>query len=266
MIKFVEHRIADQRVVRHIKKWLKAGVMVDGKRMRTKEGTPQGGRISPLLANIYLHHVFDLWAQWWREQNPGDVIIVRYADDICLGFQSKTDAERFLRDLRERLSKFNLELHPDKTRLIEFGRFAVENRKRRGQGKPETFDFLGFTHICGKKRNGKFAVLRQTKRKRMRAKLKEIKTELRRRMHHPVPDVGKWLGAVVRGHMQYFSVPRNRKAVDLFRCEVIKLWHKSLRRRSQKTKMTWERMQRLIKRWLPTIRVIHPYPEQRLRV
>ena len=266
MIKFVEHRIADQRVIRHIKKWLKAGVMVDGMRMRTEEGTPQGGRISPLLANIYLHYVFDLWAQWWRKQVSGDVIIVRYADDICMGFQNKSDAERFLRDLRARLSKFNLELHPDKTRLIEFGRFAADDRERRGQGKPETFDFLGFTHICGKTRKGKFMVLRQTIRKRLRAKLKEVKAKLRKRMHDPVPKVGKWLGAVVRGHMQYFSVPRNREAVDLFRYEVIKLWHKSLRRRSQKTKMTWERMQRLIKRWLPTVRVIHPYPEQRLRV
>jgi len=267
LTKFVEHRIADQRVVRHIKKWLKAGVLEDGKRTRTEEGTPQGGSISPLLANIYLHYVFDLWAQSWRrKQTHGDVIIIRYADDICAGFQTKADAERFLRDLRERFRKFNLELHPDKTRLIEFGRFAAENRKRRGRGKPETLDFLGFTHCCGKKRNGKFAVLRQTKRKRMRAKLKEIKQELRLRMHDPVPEVGAWLKSVVRGHMQYFSVPRNQTAVGLFRIEVIKLWFRTLRRRSQKTRVNWERMKRLVKRWIPNARVMHPYPEQRLRV
>jgi len=267
LVKFIEQRITDQRIVRHIKKWLKAGVLEDGKRMRTEQGTPQGGSISPLLANIYLHYVFDLWAQWWRrEVASGDVIIVRYADDICVGFQSKRDAERFLMELQKRMGKFHLELHPDKTRLIEFGRFAVEDRKRRGQDKPETFDFLGFTHICGKKRNGKFMVLRQTMRKRMRAKLREVKEKLRRRMHDPVPDVGKWLGAVVRGHMQYYSVPRNRRAVDLFRYEVIKLWRKLMRRRSQRTELTWERMGRLINRWLPTIYVVHPYPEQRLRV
>jgi group II intron reverse transcriptase/maturase len=265
--KFVEHRIADQRVVQHIKKWLKAGVLEDGKRMRTEEGTPQGGSISPLLANIYLHYAFDLWAHMWRRKHArGDVIIVRYADDICAGFQYRSDAERFRMELEERFGKFQLELHPEKTRVIEFGRFAAENRKKRGQGKPETFDFLGFTHICGKKRNGKFAVLRQTKRKRMRAKLREVKQKLRMSMHEPIPKVGAWLQAVVQGHMQYFAVPRNYVAVSIFRFEVIKLWFRTLRRRSQKTRMNWKRMKRLVRRWIPNVRVMHLYPEQRLCV
>jgi RNA-directed DNA polymerase len=267
LVRFVEHRIADQRVVRHIKKWLKAGVLEDGERIRVEEGTPQGGSISPLLANIYLHYVFDLWVRWWRQKRTkGDVIAVRFADDVVVGFQYESDAVKFLEEMRKRFRKFNLELHPDKTRLIEFGRFAVENRKRRGEGKPETFNFLGFTHICGRKRNGKFAVLRQTMRKRMRAKLQGVKVELRRRMHAPVPEVGRWLGSVVRGHVRYYGVPRNQTAIGLFRAEVIKLWYRTLRRRSQKTRMNWMRMSRLVRRWLPTVRVIHPYPEQRLRV
>jgi RNA-directed DNA polymerase len=267
LVKFVEHRIADQRVVRHIKKWLKAGVLEDGKRTEVEEGTPQGGIISPLLANIYLHYAFDLWvAQWRKRRAHGDVIVVRYADDFVVGFQYRQDAEQFRAELEQRLRTFHLELHPDKTRLIEFGRFAAENRRRRGEGKPETFDFLGFTHICGKKRNGKFAVLRQTVRKRLRAKLKAVKLELRRRMHDPVPKVGAWLGSVVKGHTQYYGVPRNGSAVNLFRFEVIRLWMCSLRRRSQKTRLTWERMGRLVRRWIPTARTVHPYPEQRLCV
>jgi group II intron reverse transcriptase/maturase len=267
LVKFIEHRIADQRVARHIKKWLNAGVLEDGKRTRMEEGTPQGGSVSPLLANIYLHYVFDLWIQQWRRtQARGEVIVVRFADDIVVGFQHRTDAERFLGDLRERYRKFNLELHPDKTRLIEFGRFAAGNRRGRDQGKPETFDFLGFTHSCSKTRNGKFTVLRQTMRRRLRAKLRELKLELRRRLHDPVPDVGGWLGTVVRGHTRYFGVPRNGPALRLFYRQVTWLWLRTLRRRRQKHRVTWARMRRLASRWLPSPRIVHPYPDQRLRV
>ena len=221
-MKFIGHRIADQRVVRLIQKWLNAGVLEDGKRMRVEEGTPQGGSASPLLANIYLHYVFDLWVQAWRrKQAYGDMVVVRYADDLVLGFQYQSDAERFGKELSERVRKFHLELHPEKTRLLEFGRFAAENRKRRGQGKPETFNFLGFTHICGKtRRDGRFTVLRQTTRKRLLAKLSEVKTELRRRMHDPIPEVGKWLRSVVEGHLRYYGVPTNDRALHLFRFQV----------------------------------------------
>ena len=267
LVKFVEHRIADRRVVRHVKKWLKAGVMEDGKRRRVEEGTPQGSSVSPILSNLYLHHVFDLWAQRWRQKHArGEMIVVRFADDIIAGFQYKSDAERFWADLRERFHTFSLELHPDKTRLIEFGRFAAQARKRRGQGKPETFDFLGFTHICATKRNGKFVVLRQTMKKRLRAKVKAVKTELRIRLHDPVPEVGRWLASVVRGHAQYYGVPRNSRAINLFRHQVIGLWYRSLRRRSHKTRLTWRRMYRLARRWIPYVRISHPYPEQRLCV
>lgn len=268
LVKFVEHRIADRRVVRLIQKWLNAGVLEDGTRTRSEQGTPQGGSASPLLANIYLHYVFDLWVQRWRRtQARGDVIVVRYADDAVVGFQYESDARRFQTELAERFSKFALELHPDKTRLIEFGPFAASERERRGQGKPETFNFLGFTHICAKKRsNGRFTVLRQTIRKRLQAKLKQVKTELRRRLHDPVPEVGKWLGAVVRGHVRYYGVPMNARAIGLFRHQVGWLWYRSLRRRSQKTRLTWERMRRLIDRWLPPARVCHPYPLRRLGV
>jgi group II intron reverse transcriptase/maturase len=268
LVKFVEHRIADRRVVRLIQKWLNAGVLEDGTRTRSEQGTPQGGSASPLLANIYLHYVFDLWVQRWRRrQARGDVIVVRYADDAVVGFQYESDAVRFRAELAERLSQFALELHPDKTRLIEFGPFAASNRERRGQGKPETFDFLGFTHICAKKRsNGRFTVLRQTIRKRLQAKLKQVKTALRRRLHDPVPEVGKWLGAVVRGHVRYYGVPMNSHAIHLFRFQVGALWYRSLRRRSHKTRLTWERMRRLIERWLPPARICHPYPLRRLGV
>jgi group II intron reverse transcriptase/maturase len=267
LVKFVEHRIADRRVVRHVKKWLKAGVMEDGERRRVEEGTPQGSSVSPILSNLYLHHVFDLWAQRWRQKHArGEMIVVRFADDIIAGFQYKSDAERFWADMRERFHTFRLELHPDKTRLIEFGRFAAQARERRGQGKPETFDFLGFTHICAKKRNGKFVVLRQTMKKRLRAKVKAVKTELRIRLHDPVPEVGRWLASVVRGHAQYYGVPRNSRAINLFRHQVIGLWYRSLRRRSQKTRLTWSRMYRLARRWIPYVRISHPYPEQRLCV
>jgi RNA-directed DNA polymerase len=267
LVKFVEHRIADRRVVRLIQKWLNAGVLEDGKRTRSEEGTPQGGNASPLLANIYLHYVFDLWAQHWRrKQAHGDMIIVRYADDFVVGFQTKADADKFLADLRERFARFALELHPEKTRVFEFGAFADQNRQRRGESKPETFNFLGFTHICAKKRNGRFTVLRQTMRKRMQAKLAGVKTELRKRMHLPIPVVGAWLRSVVGGHIRYYGVPMNTPALHLFRFQVGRLWHRALQRRSQTAKVLWTRMRRLINRWLPAARVCHPYPLRRLGV
>lgn len=267
LVKFIEHRIADQRVVRHVKKWLNAGVLEDGKRTRSKEGTPQGGSASPLLANIYLHYVFDLWAHQWRSREArGDVVIVRFADDIVVGFQHRTDAVRFRVDVEKRFHRFHLELHADKTRLLEFGRYAAERREERGCSKPETFNFLGLTHICGKRRTGGFKVLRRTERMRVRNKLREVKAELRRRMHHPVPDVGRWLASVIRGHTQYYGVPGNSRAIHAFRYQVIKLWHWTLLRRSQKSNLTWERMQRLIRIWIPSVRVCHPYPNERLIV
>jgi len=268
LVKFLEHRIADRRVVRLIQKWLNAGVLEDGKRIRVEEGTPQGGSISPLLANLYLHYVFDLWVQAWRrKQAHGEVIVVRFADDIVLGFQYPSEAERLRQELVERLGKFSLELHSEKTRLLEFGRFAAENRKRRGQGKPETFDFLGFTHICAKTRSdGRFTVLRQTIRKRLQAKLGEVKAELRRRMHDPVPAVGQWLRSVVEGHLRYYGVPMNGPALHLFRFQVGRLWHRTLSRRSQNGRVVWNRMRRLIDRWLPPARIYHPYPLRRLGV
>jgi group II intron reverse transcriptase/maturase len=268
LVKFVEHRIADKRVVRLIRKWLNAGVLEDGKRTLVPEGTPQGGSASPLLANIYLHYVFDLWAQAWRRQQAkGDVIVVRFADDIVLGFQSEVEAKRFRTELEERFREFNLELHAEKTRLLEFGPFAAENRRRRGEGKPETFDFLGFTHICARKRsNGRFTVLRQTIRKRLQAKLSEVKAELRRRMHDPIPEQGKWLRSVVGGHFRYYGVPMNSPALCVFRFRVAWLWHRALSRRSQNGRVHWDRMRRLIDRWLPPARVCHPYPLRRLGV
>ncbi len=268
LVKFIEHRIADRRVVRLIQKWLNAGVLEDGKRIRMEEGTPQGGSASPLLANIYLHYAFDLWVQTWRQKRAhGDVIVVRYADDIVVGFQSEADAERFRAELAERFRKFQLELHPDKTRLLEFGPFAVRDRKRRGEGKPETFDFLFFTHICGKKRsNGYFTVLRQTIRKRLQAKLNAVKTELRRRMHAPIQETGQWLRSVVSGHFRYYGVPMNSAALKLFRHQVGRLWHRTLSRRSQRGRVLWDRMRRLIDRWLPPVRVFHPYPLRRMGV
>jgi RNA-directed DNA polymerase len=268
LVKFVEHRIADRRVVRFIQKWLNAGVLEDGKRMRVEEGTPQGGSASPLLANIYLHYAFDLWVQAWRRKRAsGDVIVVRFADDIVVGFQIKSEAERFWAELIERFRKFRLELHPEKTHLLEFGPFAAENRKRRGEGKPETFNFLGFTHICGKKRsNGRYTVVRQTIRKRLQAKLSEVKAELRRRMHDPIPEVGRWLGVVVGGHIRYYGVPMNSPALHLFRFQVGWLWHRTLSRRSQKGRVLWDRMRRIIDRYLPPAHISHPYPLRRLGV
>jgi group II intron reverse transcriptase/maturase len=268
LVKFVEHRIADRRVVRLIQKWLNAGVLEDGKLLRVEEGTPQGGSASPLLANIYLHYVFDLWVHAWRRKRAhGDMIVVRFADDIVLGFQVKSDAERFWAELTERFRKFALELHPAKTRLLEFGPFAVTNRKRRGEGKPETFNFLGFTHICGKKRsNGMFTVVRQTMRKRLQAKLNAVKTELRRRMHHPIPAMGQWLRSVVSGHIRYYGVPMNAPALHIFRFQIGWLWHRALSRRSQNGRILWDRMRRLINRWLPPVRIYHDYPLRRMGV
>jgi RNA-directed DNA polymerase len=267
LIKFIRHRIADRRVVRLIQKWLSAGVLEDGEWKRMQEGTPQGGSASPLLANIYLHYTLDLWIQSWRRKRTDeDVIFVRYADDGVVGFQKKSTAKQFWEELKQRMQKFGLELHPEKTRLLEFGRYAAERRRERGQGKPETFNFLGFTHICSETRNGQFTVLRQTIRKRMQAKLNEVKAELRRRMHDPIPEVGKWLRSVVSGHIRYYGVPRNGPALHTFRWQVGRQWHRVLSRRSQKGRVLWARMKRLIARWLPPARIVHPYPSQRLIV
>ena len=267
LVRFLQHRIVDRRVVRLIQKWLNAGVLEEGKRTQVEAGSPQGGSASPLLANLYLHYVFDLWAQAWRKKRAhGDVIVVRYADDIVVGFEFKDEAEGFWTELKQRMQKFQLELHPEKTRLIEFGRRAAANRKRADLGKPETFNFLGFTHICGKTKRGKFMILRQTVRKRMQAKLQVVKTALRRRMHDPVSEVGEWLKSVVGGHIRYFGVPGNRYALAYFRLTVSRLWHRALTRRSQKGRVQWKRMQRLIHRWLPPAHICHPYPSRRLRV
>jgi len=267
LMKFVEHRIADKRVLRHIKKWLNAGVLEDEEWRECKEGVPQGGSVSPLLANIYLHYVFDLWVEdWRRHEASGDVIVVRYADDFVVGFQHREEAERFRVELSERLGKFGLTLHPDKTHLIEFGRFAAADRKRRGQGKPKTFTFLGFTHLCGTTRTGRFALKRFTSAKKLSAKLKAVYAELRRRMHRPVPEVGEWLESVLRGHYRYYGVPYNFAALRTMRSAIERLWRQVLGRRSQKGYTTWERMRRLSHRWLPTPQIIHPYPDQRLRV
>lgn len=265
LVKFVEHRIGDRRVVRLIQKWLRAGVLEEGKLTVSEEGTPQGGSVSPLLANIYLHYVFDLWAKAWRQKIArGDILVVRFADDIVVGFQEKAEAERFWCELKERMKKFDLELHPEKTRLLEFGRFAAERRQKRGEGKPETFNFLGFTHICGESRNGRFTVIRQTIRKRMQAKLKAIRIELRRRMHAPLKEQGQWLKAVVGGHFRYYGVPGNSAALQTFRRKVERYWHRVLCRRSQTGYVTWERMHRLLRRWLPPARICHPYPSCRV--
>jgi RNA-directed DNA polymerase len=267
LVRFIEHRIADARVVRLIKKWLHAGVLEDGRVTRSELGTVQGGSISPLLANIYLHYAFDLWAEQWRGRHArGEAIVVRYADDWIAGFQFRDDAVRFQRAVTERLGQFGLALNETKTRLIEFGRFARENRRRRGQGKPQTFDFLGFTHCCGKTKKGKFMVLRLTSAKRMRAKLQALKLELRKRMHRSIPEQGEYLRAVVTGHARYFGVPDNGARLQTFRFQVARLWHRTLCRRSQTAHVNWQRMYRLIDHWLPRPHVCHPYPNQRLIV
>jgi RNA-directed DNA polymerase len=259
--KFLEHRIADKRVLRLIDKWLAAGVVEDGNWSETPEGSPQGASVSPLLANVYLHHVFDLWVRHWRNRSArGDVIVTRFADDFVVGFQYLDDARQFLSELRERFAKFNLELHPDKTRLIEFGRFAAQNRRKHGLGKPETFDFLGFTHLCGKTRNGRFWLRRITIKKRMAAKLKQLKVELRRRRHWPIPEQGRWLASVVRGHLNYYAVPGNIDAATAFRDQVRRHWFETLRRRSQRHRMTWDRYDRIAATWLPPARIVRPHP------
>lgn len=268
LIKFVEHRIGDSRVIRLIQKWLKAGVMVEGTKQETDEGVPQGGSISPLLANIYLHYALDLWVEHKRkDKSRGEIIIVRWADDFVMGFEHKSQAEKFLCELKERMNKFKLELHPEKTRVLEFGAFAIHNRKRRGQDKPETFGFLGFTHIVGRKfSNGMYTVLRQTIRKKMRAKLVEVKQEMRKRMHHPVDEQGKWLKSIVEGHNRYYGVPTNQPAMSKFRFAISNSWWRALRRRGNRRKLTWQKMEPIVNRWLPHVKLHHPYPLRRMGV
>jgi RNA-directed DNA polymerase len=263
-MKFVEHRVADNRVLRLIRKWLKAGVSEDGEWSETKVGTPQGAVVSPLLANVYLHHVFDLWAEAWREKvAKGDMIVVRYADDLVLGFQHRAEAAQFLGEFQERLAKFGLEIHPEKTRLIEFGRFAQAGRKQRGEEKPETFTFLGFTHYCGTSPKGHFVVGRRTAAKRMRAKLRQLKQELRRKMHEPVEIVGGWLKRVVEGYYRYHAVPGNIPVLGRFRDRLCGLWRQALRRRSQRRRPGWARLRLVFERWIPRPRTLHPYPDVR---
>jgi RNA-directed DNA polymerase len=265
MVKFIEHRVADPRMLRLIQKWLKAGVSEDGQWSETNVGTPQGAVVSPLIANAYLHYTFDLWADVWRRKRAnGDVIIVRYADDLVVGFQHRADAVRFLEEFKERLAKFGLELHPDKTRLIEFGRYAARDRKQRGGGKPETFNFLGFTHYCGQRHKTKtFTVGRITAKKRMVAKLKAIKAELRRHMHDRTSQVGAWLRRVVTGYYQYHAVPGNIDQLRIFRNRVNRLWRNVLVRRSQTARKKWEKFTPVFERWIPPPRILHPYPEAR---
>lgn len=268
LIKFIEHRIADKRVVRLIQKWLNAGILEEGKITYNELGTPQGSSASPLLANVFLHYIYDLWIQQWRKQKAqGDVIVVRFADDTVVGFQYESDAKQFRKELEERLQKFGLELHPEKTRLIEFGRFAAESKEKRKEGKPETFTFLGFTHICGKTRqNGKFTIWRHTIKKKMQTKLREIKDELKKRMHLSIQEVGQWLKAVVTGHYRYYGVPGNCEAMNDFRHAIGLRWKHSLRRRSQKGNITWEKMEKLLDRWLPQPQICHKYPSERIGV
>jgi RNA-directed DNA polymerase len=267
LVRFLEHRIGDPRLIRLIQKWLRAGILEDGIVTVSDSGTGQGSVISPMLANVYLHYVFDLWAERWRRREAtGDMIIVRYADDIVVGFEHEADARRFWDAMRTRFEEFALSLHPDKTRLIEFGRLAAAKRVRRGLGKPETFTFLGFTFICGKSRQGRFLLCRKTRRDRMRAKLREIKEELRRRRHQPIPEQGHWLRRVVSGFFDYHAVPTNGRALVAFRSRVETLWHRSLRRRSQKDRTTWLRTRKLVEDWLPKPRTLHPWPEKRFAV
>jgi RNA-directed DNA polymerase len=267
MIRFLEHRINDSRMLRLIQKWLKAGVLEDGVVTVSERGTGQGSVISPLLANVYLHYVFDLWAERWRHrETAGNMIIVRYADDLVIGFKHESDARRFWDAMRDRLREFSLSLHPDKTRLIEFGRFAADRRAQRGLGKPETFKFLGFTFICGTSRQGQFQIKRKSRRDRMRAKLRELKEEMRQRRHHSIPEQGKWLRQVVTGFFAYHAVPTNIWALSAFRFGIIDLWRRSLRRRSQKDCTTWKRITKLANDFLPRARILHPWPEQRFGV
>jgi group II intron reverse transcriptase/maturase len=267
LVRFLEHRIGDRRIIRVIQKWLKVGVLENGIVAVSDRGTGQGSVISPLLANIYLHYALDLWAERWRRREAtGDMIFVRYADDFIVGFQHEADARRFLDEMRKRLQEFALSLHPDKTRLIEFGRFAAANREQRGLGKPETFNFLGFTFMCGKSRQGFFLLKRKTRRDRMRAKLRMVKQEMRRRMHQPIPEQGRWLWHVVRGYFNYHAVPMNTRALAVFRAEIARSWHRVLNRRSQKANLTRARMDKLIDDWLPKPRILHPWPDKRFAV
>jgi RNA-directed DNA polymerase len=267
LVRLLEHRIGDERIIRLVRKWLGAGVLEEGQWSVSETGTPQGAVISPLLANVYLHYVFDLWAQQWRRREAtGNVIVVRYADDIVAGFEHEADARRFWDAMRTRFEQFGLELHGQKTRLLEFGRHAAAGRKGRGLGKPQTFTFLGFTFICGKSRSGAFLLHRKTRRDRMTATLRDIKDELRRRMHTPIPQQGRWLRAVVQGFLAYHAVPTNFRAICTFRYRVVDLWLRSLRRRSQKSSLTWERMVNLANDWLPAARILHPWPNQRFAV
>ena len=267
LVKFVEHRVADRRVIRLIQKWLNAGVLEEGKRVQSEVGTVQGGSISPLLSNIYLHYALDLWVQQWREkQARGEMIFVRFADDFVAGFEHRRDAERFLAELRERFAKFGLGLHADKTRIVEFGRFAEQNRRKRGGGKPETFNFLGFTHSCGKTRKGYFTVLRQTMRQRWQAKLRTLKDELRQRMHTPIEEQGAYLRSVLLGHFRYYGVPMNGPALCAFRNALTRLWWVILRRRSQGNHLPWRRLRRHTQRWFPPASICHPYPRARFGV
>ena len=265
LLRFVEHRIADKRVLRLIKKWLRAGISEEGHWEPLKEGTPQGAVISPLLANIYLHYVFDLWAHRWRGLGDrGTVVIVRYADDIIMGFEHKAEAEQFRKELESRLSEFGLQLHPDKTRLIGFGRSAAHGHRRGGKGKPGTFDFLGFTHICSFDGRGKYTVRRKTKSKRIRGKLKELKAEIRRRYHQPVPVQGQWLRSAHQGFVNYFAVPGNMATLKSFHHQLCRIWLKALRRRSQKgRRLTWKKFEGIYPQWLPQPRCKHPWPNQR---
>ena len=267
LVRFLEHRINDPHIIRLIQKWLKAGILEDGIRTVSDTGTGQGSVVSPLLANIYLHYVFDLWAERWRRREAqGDVTIVRYADDIIVGFEHETDARHFWEAMRKRLQEFSLTLHPEKTRLLEFGRHAAAKRKQRGLGKPETFNFLGFTFICGKSRRGTFLVKRKTRRDRMKEKLKEVKGELRRRMHQPISEQGIWLRQVVTGFFGYHAVPTNFRALGAFRLHITHLWRRVLRRRSQKDGSTWKRIDKLADEWLPQPRILHPWPSVRFAV
>ena len=267
LVRFLEHRIGDRRIIRLIQKWLKVGILEDGIVTVSDKGTGQGSVISPLLANIYLHYALDLWAERWRRREAtGDMIIVRYADDFIVGLQHEADARRFLDEMRTRLQEFGLSLHPDKTRLIEFGRLAATNRKQRGLGKPETFDFLGFTFICGTSRRGKFLLKRKTRRDRIRAKLRVVKEAMRRRMHQPIPQQGKWLRQVVIGYFNYHAVPTNFRALMAFRDEVTRRWRRTLNQRSQKGGLTWDRMNKLVDDWLPEPRILHPWPNKRFAV
>ena len=267
-MRFIEHRIGDRRILRLIRKWLNAGVLDEGRQIETGEGVPQGAVISPLLANIYLHYVYDLWVRQWRHRHAtGDMIVVRYADDTIVGFEHRHDAERFLHDLAQRLARFGLGLHPDKTRLLEFGRGAIASRRARGLGKPETFDFLGFTHYCATRRSGEGFVLgRMPIRKRMRAKLREIKEHLKATRHDGIEAQGRWLAQVLRGWLAYYAVPMSAPAITAFRHHLVERWLRAIRRRGQKHRLPWRRMKSIAERYLPYPRILHPWPEQRFLV